>query len=395
MCGLIGYSGKENFDINAIKVLMICNVTRGKEGTGIYSQGTIIKKDVSVLDFLTNHALLEDKIFIGHTRQPSFNADKTTKGCHPFKYEHIVMVHNGTLTNHYELAKEVKKSYYTDFDVDSQVIAYSLSKQPDYKVLKQLDGAAAVIFADETKPGTLYCFRNDERPLYRGKIGNGMYISSIKESLEIINCTGIKEFKTETLYTIVDGEIKDTKKYKITPIKGHVVDNYSFNGYDHGYHGSAGYRTKNNHIDNAYNSKSTYFSPNRWAKCNITTINVTRGEYYYVVENRDFMITVIDDEGEKRSLSKSNFDAPKVICSNDTVVAMRNTKCGTIKKGDICLLIGSARWDKETGEYYCDFITATSPRTKVYEWPEKHFRKADTGETFKKELEEEEEEIKK
>ena len=36
-----------------------------------------------------------------------------------------------------------------------------------------------------------------------------MYISSIKDSLEMIGCKNVNDFLTEKLYTIVDGKVED------------------------------------------------------------------------------------------------------------------------------------------------------------------------------------------
>lgn len=227
MCGIIGFSGKsgKTFDLNKLKILMIQNsFERGKDSTGVFTPKTgLIKSTDAATKFLSDSKLniLDDNIFIGHVRAATVGL-KTAKNAHPFKYGNLTLCHNGTLTNSNELClKSPNNLKWVDFDVDSQVIAARLNLERNSTVLTQLTGAAAVLFHldEDSEAGdfknTMFAFRNSERPLYRGNTEEGLYISSIKESLEIIGCTDIKEFIENYLYTITDGIVKSPYKLNI------------------------------------------------------------------------------------------------------------------------------------------------------------------------------------
>lgn len=125
-------------------------------------------------------------------------------------------MHNGTLKNHWDLLKKYELEY-IDYNVDSDVIAGCIEKDNSFDVLKLINGPAALLIIDKTNPKTLYAFRNSERPLYKGFIDGNMYISSVKETLELINCNAIKEFKEDYLYVIEEGSVIKKIKVKNTP----------------------------------------------------------------------------------------------------------------------------------------------------------------------------------
>lgn len=215
MCGIIAYSGNDNFLIDKITNLLLYNTTRGTDGSGWYNDGKITKGKDDVFDLLKKNItnIKKEKIFIGHTRNAT-SGGKNDNNSHPFEYGSIIGVHNGSSKMLlYQLCQQYSLQF-KDIDVDSQVLIQQLSLNNGYKILKEWDGPIAVVFVNKTTPDILYCFRNHERPLFRGKIGNNVYISSLEESLSIIGCEKIKEFKQDFLYKIKDGKIIDTKLYK-------------------------------------------------------------------------------------------------------------------------------------------------------------------------------------
>lgn len=209
MCGIVGFIGKDNFSVSDIKMLMIYNETRGGDGCGIYNEGKITKENKSGIDTLHNMVIQPEKLFMGHMRKATFPSYKKEKHTHPLQSENIIGIHNGTLSFVSDLAKEVGIKP-LDYDIDSEVLVAAIAK--DVTLLRKIKGSASILYVDTTMPNRLYAFRkNDDRPLFRGNKEEGMYISSIEQSLMMIGCKEIKSFKTEYLYVIEDGKIIETR----------------------------------------------------------------------------------------------------------------------------------------------------------------------------------------
>lgn len=210
-CGLVGFSGVNNANVDKLKQLLLANILRGDKGTGFYDGTGIHKNNSNAVEFLSKTPIAQTKLFIGHTRQPTTGFAATVANCHPFEYNDTITVHNGTLESLWTLAQtyNIKAA---DYDTDSQLLAQCLSLDNGFDVLSRLNGTASIIFHKKDTPDILYCFRKDDkRPLFRGYIDNDMYLSSIKESLELIGCFKIKEFKTMVLYKIQNGKIIESK----------------------------------------------------------------------------------------------------------------------------------------------------------------------------------------
>lgn len=214
MCGLVGFSSKdkENFNLDKIKMLLYWNQERGKDSLGFYTPEIGVIKDTGKAeDLMSKKDFTIDKsnIFIGHTRAATIGT-VVKKNAHPFHEGEIILAMNGTLTNHNELCLEygLKK---IDYDVDSHILTAIINKTKNKKVLSKIIGGCAIIFFSKVND-TLYCYRNNDRPLYRGMIENSMYISSIENSLKVIGCSDVKEFKPDYLYEIKDGQVKSTIK---------------------------------------------------------------------------------------------------------------------------------------------------------------------------------------
>lgn len=217
MCGIIGFSGagKAAFDLNTIKILMYVNSKeRGTDACGVFTPKLgILKSTGEAYNFLykNEEKITPSDIFIGHVRAKTKGVN-SDENAHPFQYENIVGVHNGTLTNSDDLIKEIG-GLPIDFKVDSQAIFFRLGNDKKATVLSNLKGSAAVLFQDTTNPEVLYAFRNDERPLVFGKRPEGLYISSIQDPLEWTGCTDIEHALPGYIYEIKDGKI--SKRWKI------------------------------------------------------------------------------------------------------------------------------------------------------------------------------------
>lgn len=220
-CGLIGFSGKNPVNLQAIFFLMWHNAeTRGKHATGIYTPNTgLIKKSEEALKFIKDdtvrNRIKADNVLIAHVRKATVGGIYEVGNAHPFEYENLVVQHNGTLDNYKELAKKYnlpENSWKTDSQVLGSILSMNHKNNEPFKVLGEYEGAAAFVIYDKDT-GVLYAGHDEERPLYYGYIGEDMYISSINTSLEIIGCKDITSFKEFVIHTIKDGKIIKTQPY--------------------------------------------------------------------------------------------------------------------------------------------------------------------------------------
>ena len=142
------------------------------------------------------------------------------------------------MTNHWQLGtyNDISSAH---IDTDSEMLFNLIDK--NVSNLKMIKGTASIVYINTTVPDTIFCFRkNEDRPLWRGKTDEGMYFSSMKESLECIGCTNIEELKVKTLYSITNGKIMTTSKYLDedipTKVRRTTQSSYMLNsGFQEGY----------------------------------------------------------------------------------------------------------------------------------------------------------------
>jgi predicted glutamine amidotransferase len=261
-CGNFAWVGKvpELFNLDKYKILGLYNESRGKHACGIFVDGKIqkgIHTTAHFSDLIAKESLQSPKVVpvvIGHTRQSSVGI-KSLQNTHPFKFEkedgsYFVGSHNGTLSNHHDLATKYKIDTENRSKIDSEILLeiiskYNADKNTNIKVLSEYEGGAAIVFHDSSDPNILYVFRgksettssyygngyntygnnyakvtSEERPLfYWQESSESMYISSLRESLDVIsNCDAqnIHTFQPNVLYRIDNGSI--TKEFKIDRI---------------------------------------------------------------------------------------------------------------------------------------------------------------------------------
>jgi len=314
MCGIIGYSGKKNFNSRYIDVTILWNsLERGEDATGIFSPKNGIKKSLtkgSHYILYAKNQLIPDNYLIAHVRAATVGAKTDVNNAHPFERGNFILAHNGTLTNHKDLASKYELPS-TEYAVDSDIVAGCIDKADDIStVLKEINGPAAFLIHDKRNPELLYAFTNGERPLFRGidNLGN-MYISSLEETMYFLGLTSVKEFKENTLYTIKNGTITHTRKIKNIPYIKPVTP------------------TVNTHT--GYNTHST--SIDFWKFCTLRSmystafmygqkyIEIRKDSYYHcegVQENNDKMVRV-DYEGEKILLPKIYLNHEDVVYTGD------------------------------------------------------------------------------
>jgi len=176
MCGIVSVIKKDwsttlNFSAEkAFKQMLFADALRGGDGTGMFwkddKQNRVFydkvpKASWEAIPLLKNLDKLAGvaQWVVGHNRKATMGVH-TTANTHPFHEDHIVLVHNGTLSNLWELEKEIGNC-----DVDSQAIAKLLAKQKPKQALEKLEGAYALVWYN-TNESKLYFARNKERPLW-------------------------------------------------------------------------------------------------------------------------------------------------------------------------------------------------------------------------------------
>ena len=291
-CGIFGMSTNkaENLDVNAVHILGIYNIERGKMSCGLSWDGDVqygLGFDKLYTDFIVDREIKPTKIpiMIGHTRQPSYGMAITEDNAHPFgfgtskdgKSYEMIFCHNGTLKNHKELAKKynidlsekVKKmshgghSYETTRDkIDSEILGEILYKTKKFHVLSEYVGAAALAWTWIDEPNKLYLWSGaskliqgsaliteiEERPMnVYCKNENSMFFSSLKNSLTVLGAAKKDDLQIDynTVYVITDGDFKNAEKHKVSrkqvgqseAIANNYRGNYKnyYNGYEEDY----------------------------------------------------------------------------------------------------------------------------------------------------------------
>lgn len=92
----------------------------------------------------------------GHARLPT-SGTVDTAHCHPFIVDHIVGMHNGTIT-------KIDGRKVNDDDSDSELLFELIAKR-GIEAINQVEGAYALCYVN-TNNKTLNFIRNDKRPLY-------------------------------------------------------------------------------------------------------------------------------------------------------------------------------------------------------------------------------------
>lgn len=240
MCGIVGFSGKNNFNKDKIiQLLLINSFVRGMDSTGIYSpKNKLVKLCNSADDFLNKVNIKEDTMLMAHARAATVGNKHFQINAHPFQIGNITLLHNGTLINHWALLRKYGLDI-KDYDVDSQVLCGIINKTQNFNVLSEYNGAAALLINNSEQPNILYAYRNNDRPLFKGFINGDMYISSIESSLKLIGCVHIKSFKKDIMYAIKDGLILEQTTIKSTPYleqaNNIITDTYAFVKYENTY----------------------------------------------------------------------------------------------------------------------------------------------------------------
>jgi hypothetical protein len=374
MCGILAYSGIDNYSKDAIKLGLLAMMWRGMDATGWYANGVITKEATQVDEFLASHEVPDGNLIIAHVRKATYSGTaKDQDKAHPFQYENIVGVHNGTLVSHYQIAKDLKMD---KWDLDSQVLIYGLRERNNYQVLKDISGSAAIVWIYADDPNALYFYRNSERPLYRGSspTGRGVYIASTKEALTIIGCKNILEVKDFYVYRMFDGEIDLVNSKKIVIPIPKTIKRAALgepNGSIHaGRHGQLT-MTKIATMNCGITAANSVFNDDKlnkirpiWYKVNKKPLNslLELGEYVALFTEYPDGISVVYSPllGSYTICIKSELDPIGQMTENSLGVIVRN---GTYSNIDDIVYVKSIFTDEKDGELKVEFYSPSYDKT--------------------------------
>lgn len=223
MCGIFGVlSTKDRLSLDQerfIQTATVIDQVRGEDGTGILAvakdgKHVVHKRAVAGCDFYYSRQGIAAKRDIGLAKCVIGHNRKTTVGghahesCHPFEYEHLTGVHNGTIP---WAALERLDTKDTVAQVDSAKLYAAMNKaKSPVDVLSQVHvGGYALAWVNHTD-NTLNFARNSERPLWLANGEDGLYWASEPGMLYwLMSRYGLEaddsqmyEFETETLYSM-------------------------------------------------------------------------------------------------------------------------------------------------------------------------------------------------
>lgn len=222
MCGIAGYTGFDP-DMILIKGLGILNDERGGDSVGIYMDYELHKgilKNSEFKDLAKELSNTSSSPVLLHTRKSS-SGDKSLSNVHPFEFNEkgelekggrYIGVHNGTVYNW----RNLKTKYSLHGDMDSKVLLSAFVTEK-YEALKEYEGGATLVLYD-TVEFTFKIWKGathnvEERPLYYVQENSGFYFSSLYDHLAVyFDLADIEDFDTNTIYTIQENKILETKK---------------------------------------------------------------------------------------------------------------------------------------------------------------------------------------
>jgi len=221
MCGILAtYAAKNAVKTGRViaRALLIDNQERGTDSTGIcYPERgglKMVKATIPAVEFTMKKSSvissIQSRVILGHTRLGTTGII-SERNAHPFVYENMALIHNGMISNHVSLAKELS---FNNYEVDSEILL-PIFRRRLWKKLGKVSGQAAVI-AYDNENGLLYFFRHNN-PLYIVKNENGVFLSSRATQLYIQTGTQPEPVKEDIVYSVDNAlNVKQVKKIHFT-----------------------------------------------------------------------------------------------------------------------------------------------------------------------------------
>lgn len=192
MCGIWGVVTKKasltTSEVDKLlPQLLIAGNLRGTDGAGIFSIHKDFRTQITKREQNSFH-LLFDKEFIPHQKEiwkdgiayfghnrAATKGERNKENAHPFETEHLILMHNGTVTNGLD-------DYNKNHEVDSACLAHMIEEIGMLETSKRVSMAYALIWYDK-RDKTLHFCRNNDRPLFILETENAYFFVSEKEMM--------------------------------------------------------------------------------------------------------------------------------------------------------------------------------------------------------------------
>ncbi len=247
-CGVFGVYSKEAEDSLAymIDVGLSALQHRGEESCGIaINRNGLIsyRKDLGLVSKVFPKHVLEElpngKMGIGHVRY-STTGEARKENAQPMVIRHkkgnLAVVHNGNITNAYELRKELEENgaiftTTTDTEVICHIIVQERLKTKSIEeaienTMKRLKGSYALIIMTSTK---LLAVRDPQgfKPLCIGKTENRTVFASESCALDLIGAELVRDVNPGEIVIMTNNEMQSIQTNKEAP-KGLCVFEYIY-----------------------------------------------------------------------------------------------------------------------------------------------------------------------
>lgn len=213
MCGIVGFHSKNvtNSDLKVLKKVMSETVIRGKHASGISwwkpdNTVQVIKRAVPITELLKK-INLSDYVFNGQISVISHARYSTSdiKYNQPLATKHIAIAHNGVISQQPPATWLKTYGYKCETKNDSELLLRCLEQNDNpFEVFPDASIAAVILHQD----GTLECLRNSRRPLWCGRIGEGIVYAS---TFDILNRAGVQNIQRVNAETPEDLQRRCTK----------------------------------------------------------------------------------------------------------------------------------------------------------------------------------------
>lgn len=189
MCGIFGVVNRHTLNDGQqafIKSALQTGQLRGVHGTGLMTADykgkvTYASAAMTGTEFLDSkqikpvrNSIRSARSAVGHNRHATVGK-LVDKNCHPFHFDNIVGVHNGTVPDNVLKPLDPGKSH----EVDSARIFAALALNDDpLDVIPRIHGGAYSLVWYDTNTNMLHLARNGHRPMSLAVTHNGLYFAS-------------------------------------------------------------------------------------------------------------------------------------------------------------------------------------------------------------------------